>query len=75
MCEKVFKILSVVSQEWACDIYSRQEENKLSVIGSPQCQKRITTYSALNSAVSNAPTGKRLPASFHASPDDQNKDS
>ena len=28
MCENVFKTLSV-SQEWACDIYSRQDENKL----------------------------------------------
>ena len=64
LCEKVFKLLSVATQEWACDIYSRQEENKLSFIGSSPCQKRTTTYSALNSAVSNAPTGKRLPASF-----------
>ena len=29
MCEKVLKNLYVVSEEWACGIYSRQEENKL----------------------------------------------
>ncbi|CAM9250899.1 unnamed protein product, partial [Laminaria digitata] len=55
------------------DIYSRQEENKLSFIGSSQCQKIITTYSALSNAVGNAPTGKRLPSSFHASPANRKK--
>ncbi|CAM9823851.1 unnamed protein product [Laminaria digitata] len=73
MCEKVFEIVSVVSQEWACDIYSRQEENTLSFIGSSQCQKIVTTYSALSNAVSNAPTGKRLPSSFLASPANRKK--
>ena len=73
LSEKVFHILSVVAQEYACDAYSRQEENVLSFIGSGNCQKRITNYNAIRRAPGESPTGKRLPASFHASPANRKK--
>jgi len=73
LAEKVFHILSVVAQEYACDAYSRQEENVLSFIGSGNCQKRITNYNAIRRAPGESPTGKRLPASFHASPANRKK--
>lgn len=67
LCEKVFRILSVLAQEYACDAYSRQEDNTLDFISSNKCQKRITQYTALRNATGTTPTGKRLPVSFHAS--------
>lgn len=68
LCESVFHKLSVVAQEWACDAYSRQEDNILDFIGSTRCQRRITSFNAIHKAVRNSPTGKRLPTSFHGSP-------
>ena len=67
LCENAFHTLSVVAQEWACDAYSRQEENVLDFIGSNRCQKRITSYNAVHNAIRNASIGKRLPISFHGS--------
>ena len=48
--EKVFHMLSIVAQEYACDAYSRQEDNVLNFIGSGNCQKRITNYKAIRRA-------------------------
>ena len=73
LCEKVFHILSVLAQEYACDAYSRQEDSTLDYIGSNKCQKRITQYKALRSAVGTTPTGKKLPTAFHASPANRKK--
>lgn len=73
LCEKVFHMLSIVAQEYACDAYSRQEDNVLNFIGSGNCQKRITNYKAIRRAPGETPTGKRLPASFHASPANRKK--
>ena len=42
-------------------------------IGSGNCQKRITNYKAIRRAPGETPTGKRLPASFHASPANRKK--
>ena len=64
LCEKVFHMLSIVAQEYACDAYSRQEDNVLNFIGSGNCQERITNYKAIRRAPGEPPTGKRLPASF-----------
>ncbi|CAM9337287.1 unnamed protein product, partial [Scytosiphon promiscuus] len=68
LCERVFHTLSVVAQEYACDAYSRQEDNTLDYMSSARCQKRITSYNAITGARSGDQTGKRLPTSFHASP-------
>ncbi|CAM9627002.1 unnamed protein product, partial [Laminaria digitata] len=68
LCETVFRTLSIVAQEWAWDAYPRQEDNVLDFIASNRCQRRITSFNAIHKAVRNAPTGKRWPTSFHASP-------
>lgn len=73
LCERAFHILSVVAQEYACEAYSRQEDNALDFIGSDRCQKRISNYKAVKNAVGTSPTGKKLPASFHASPANRKK--
>ncbi|CAN0517936.1 unnamed protein product [Laminaria digitata] len=65
LCETVFRTLSIVAQGWACDAYSRQEDNVLDFIASNRCQRRITSFNAFNKAVRNAPTGKRLLRSMH----------
>ncbi|CAN0190580.1 unnamed protein product [Ectocarpus fasciculatus] len=73
LCESVFHTLSVVAQEYACDAYSRQEDNVLDYVSSQRCQRRIINYRAVQTAPGTAPTGKKLPAHFHASPANRKK--
>lgn len=68
VCERGFHTVSIVTQEWACDAYSRKKDNVLDFIGSNRCHKRIASFDAVHKAVHNAVTGERLPTSCVASP-------
>lgn len=68
LSEPVFQLNSRVSQEWACTMYSRHEENTLYYIESQLQQRLASSRSVQESSDSLNPPGKLLPASFHGSP-------
>ena len=53
---------------------SRMEENQLSFIENPQCQKRIASYRTVARAAEGTLIGKLLPTTFHGSPAKSRKD-
>ncbi|CAN0473393.1 unnamed protein product, partial [Laminaria digitata] len=53
LCETVFRTLSIVAQEWACDAYSRQEDNVLDFIAPNRCQRRITLPTSFHASPAN----------------------
>ncbi|CAN0073975.1 unnamed protein product, partial [Ectocarpus sp. 13 AM-2016] len=67
LIEPAFHVLSTVTQEFAVDQNARQDDLTLSYIQHELPEKRSTTKKAIRDNPSNAPVGKRLPASFHGS--------
>ncbi|CAN0453428.1 unnamed protein product, partial [Laminaria digitata] len=56
-----------------CVFAARGQRPAVDFIASNRCQRRITSFNAIHKAVRNAPTGKRVPTSFHASPANRKK--
>lgn len=70
LSEPVFHLLSRVTREILCDMYSRYEEQTIQYFSSPAGQKRVTTYRALFEAThdNQDQVGEMLPKPFHAHP-------